>query len=201
MGIKLSELVEGSQIVLHLSKAGKKMEMNASIKKRIREDVSIIEIDYDTNKKLSFEGISIDMEHNYESTMPIMWKDVKIVFYKSEYVLQATSEGTRNNRRGCFRIEINQPAKYRKIGQGTKKVLIRDISLTGFAIADKAKNLGLVVGDEVQVAFEDMGYKIQLLGRVVRVEPQEHRIIYGVEICNLCKDLSSYIAVKQRQKN
>ena len=201
MGIKLSELVEGSQIVLHLSKDGRKMEMNASIKKRVRQDVSIIELDYDTNKRLSFDGISIDMEHNYQDTMPIMWKDVRIVFYKSEYVLQAATEGIRNNRRGCFRVGISKNAKYRKNGEGSRRVLVRDISLSGFSITDKAKNLALSIDDEVQVAFEDIGHIIELLGKVVRIEEQDNRIIYGFEICNLCKDLPSYIAMKQRQKN
>ncbi len=200
MGIKLSELEEGSPIVLHLSKNGKEMDMNASIKKRLRDDLSIIELDYDTTKKLSFEGINIDMEHDFEGTMPIIWKKARIVFYKSEYVLQAGTEGVRNNRRGCFRVGISVYANLRKAGQGTKRVLIRDISLSGFAITDNAKELGLQVGDEVNVSFEDIGHNLDLRGNVVRIEEQENRIIYGFEICNLCKELSSYISVKQRQK-
>lgn len=200
MGIKLSELEEGSPIILHLSKNGKEMDMNASIKKRVRGDLSIIELDYDATKRLSFEGINIDMEHDYEDTMPIIWKNVKVVFYKSEYVLQVSSEGERNNRRGCFRVGISVYANFRKAGQGTKRVMVRDISLSGFSITDNAKELGLAVGEDVRVAFEDSGYSIELAGRVVRIEEQEGRTIYGFEICNLCRDLSAYVALKQRQK-
>lgn len=200
MGIKLSELEEGSPIILHLSKNGKEMDMNASIKKRVRGDLSIIELDYDATKRLSFEGINIDMEYDYEDTMPIIWKNVKVVFYKSEYVLQVSSEGERNNRRGCFRVGISVYANFRKAGQGTKRVMVRDISLSGFSITDNAKELGLAVGEDVRVAFEDSGYSIELAGRVVRIEEQEGRTIYGFEICNLCRDLSAYVALKQRQK-
>lgn len=200
MGIKLSELEEGSPIILHLSKDGKEMDMKASIKKRAREDMSIIELDYDTSKCLSFEGIKIDMEHDYEGTMPIIWRDVRIVFYKSEYILQASTEGIRNNRRGCFRVGISIYANFRKAGQGTKRVMIRDISLSGFSITDNSKELGLAIGDDVRVFFEDLGHSIELAGRVVRIEEQDSRTIYGFEICNLCKELSSYVALKQRKK-
>lgn len=200
MGIKLSEVEEGSPIVLHLSKDGREMDMNASIKKRVREDLSIIELDYNASKRLSFEGVNIDMEFDYEGTMPIIWKNVRVVFYKSEYVLQASGEGVRNNRRGCFRVGISVYAKFRKSGQGAKRVLIRDISLSGFAITDNAKELGLEVGEEVRVSFEDINHNIELVGKVVRIEEQENRTIYGLEICNLCKELSSYVNMKQRQK-
>ena len=122
------------------------------------------------------------------------------MFYKSEYVLQASTEGIRNNRRGCFRVGISVYANCRKSGQGTRRVLIRDISLSGFAITDNAKELNFAIGDEISISFEDIGYSIDLRGNVVRIEEQESRIIYGVEICNLCRDLSSYINVKQRQK-
>lgn len=200
MGIKISELEEGSQITLYLSKDDKEMQMGAFIKKRVNDNMSIIELDYDTTKRLSFEGVNIDMEHNYEGTMPIIWHKVRVVYYKSEYVLQTSVDGVRNNRRGCFRVGISALAQYRRAGHGMRKVLIRDISLSGFAITDNAKELGLEVGDEVRVTFEDLGHNLDLIGNVVRTEEHADRIIYGLEICNLCKDLSSYISVKQRQR-
>lgn len=48
--------------------------------------------------------------------------------------------------------------------------------------------------------FEDIGHILDLAGRVVRVEEREDMTIYGLEICNLCKDLSSYVNIKQRRK-
>ena len=78
--------------------------------------------------------------------------------------------------------------------------MIRDLSLTGFSIADRKKELSLGIGSELSVSFEDLGHVLNLVGRVVRIEEQEEVNIFGFEICNLCKDLSSYLSVKQRQK-
>lgn len=36
-------------------------------------------------------------------------------------------------------------------------------------------------------------------GRVVRIEEREDMIIYGMAICNMCKDLSAYVNNKQRR--
>ena len=78
--------------------------------------------------------------------------------------------------------------------------MVRDLSLTGFSISDRKKELALDIGSELSVSFEDLGHVLNLTGRVVRIEEQEDVNIYGFEICNLCKDLSSYLSVKQRQK-
>lgn len=200
MGIKLSEIDEGSTITLHLRRANKKMEMTATIKKLVRQDIAIIELDYNTDKILSFDGIGVDMEYDFENTMPIVWHKVKIVAYKSDYVLQTTIDGIRRNRRNCFRVGVSTNAQYRRDGHGTQKVLIRDISLSGFSITDKEKELKLKKGEQIHVTLDDMGYVLNLLGTVVRVEERETRTIYGLEINNLCKELSSYLHEKQRRK-
>ena len=200
MGIKLSEIDEGSKITLHLRRANKKMEMEAAIKKIIREDVAIIELDYNTDKILSFEGIGVDMEYNFEGTMPIVWHKVRIVPYKSEYVLQTSIDGIRRNRRNCFRVGISTNAPDRREGHGSRNVLIRDLSLSGFSITDKDKELKLRKGEQIRVVLDDMGYVLNLLGTVVRIEERETKTIYGLEINNLCKELSLYLHEKQRRK-
>ena len=85
-------------------------------------------------------------------------------------------------------------------GCSVPQVMIRDISLTGFSITDRKQELKLEIGDELSVKFEDRAHMLDLAGRVVRIEEHEDRVIYGLEICNLCKDLSSYISVRQRIK-
>ena len=200
MGIKLSEIDEGSTITLHLRRANKKMEMTATIKKLVRQDVAIIELDYNTDKVLSFEGIGVDMEYNFEKTMPIVWYKVRVVAYKSDYVLQTTIDGIRRNRRNCFRVGISTNAQYRRDGHGTQNVLIRDMSLSGFSITDKEKELKFKMGEQIRITLDDIGYVLNLIGTVVRIEERETKTIYGLEINNLCKELSPYLHEKQRKK-
>ena len=69
-----------------------------------------------------------------------------------------------------------------------------------YNITDRKKELNLDPGDTISVAWEDFGHMLNLSGRVVRIEELENGIVYGLEICNVCKDLPSYISKKQRQK-
>ena len=78
--------------------------------------------------------------------------------------------------------------------------MIRDVSLTGFSVSDRKGELSLNAGDTLSVFWEDFGHILDLTGRVVRTEEQEGVKIYGFELCNVCKDLPSYINKKQRQK-
>ena len=199
MGIKLSEVEVGSQVTFHLSKDGRKVELGATIKKHVKNEMAFIDLHYNTTKRLSFEGINIEMEYNFDG-MPIVWKDVKLGTYKGEYLMQALSEGVRNNRRNCFRVGVSLGANCQRRGHGLERVLIRDISLSGFSITDRKKDMGLQIGEDIRISFEDMGHQIDLRGKVVREEECEDVTIYGLEICNLCKDLSSYVNMKQRLK-
>ena len=199
MGIKLSEVEVGSKLVLHLSKGKKKMTMNARMVESIRDDIAIIEIDYDTTRTLSFDGINIDLEYIFQDTMPIIWNRVRIVAYKSRYALQTSIDGARKNRRSCYRVGVSTAVQYRKEGHGMQKVVLRDISLSGFSIADDEKRLRWHEGDRIEITIDDIGYVLNLFGKVVRIDDRKTKTIYGLEICNLCKDLSSYISMKQRR--
>lgn len=86
------------------------------------------------------------------------------------------------------------------MGRGEKTVMIRDVSLSGFSITDRKKDLNLQTGNEVSLHFEDLGHILNLTGTVVRIEEHEDMIIYGFVINNLCKDLPSYVNTKQRQR-
>ena len=93
---------------------------------------------------------------------------------------------------------VSKRALMRMVGRGQKDVILRDVSMTGFAITDQRKELELLPGDELSVHFEDLGHVLDLIGRVVRVQEEEDVVVYGLRIINLCKDLSSYISIKQR---
>lgn len=201
MGVKLSELQEGFEIKLIITaeKSKKNMEMKGAIKSIIRDNMAIVDIDYESEKKLKFDSVRVDLEYDNEDDVPILWRDVKIVYYQSEYVLQTPTEGKRHNRRNSFRVGVSKKAVMSLAGNGNQTVMVRDISLSGFSITDRQKQLNLSVGSKVRVKFEDIGHILDLAGNVVRIEEHEDMIIYGMEISNICKDLSSYISVKQRR--
>ena len=198
MGFKLAEIEEGKQIILRISNKDNTLEWIAIIKTQLKDNIALITLDYSGTQRLVFDNVQVDMEYCDEGGIPYIWHNVKIVSFKTDYVMQVTTDGAKFNRRGCFRVAVATTAIMRMAGRGVERVMIRDISLTGFSIADRKMELGLAVGDQLTVAFEDLGHNLDLAGRVVRVEEREDLIIYGLEIRNHCKDLSSYVNVKQR---
>lgn len=201
MGVKLSEITEGDHITLKIRSADKGLEMNAILKKHVKENIAIISLDYPSNKKLVFDNVQVDLEYIHENTMPVLWSNIKVVNYSNnDYAIQATSDGNKRNRRDSFRVSVATMANMTMTGRGVQQVMIKDVSLSGFAITDREKELGLEMGDELTVNFEDLGHILKLVGRLVRIEEHEDMIIYGFEICNLCKDLSSYVSLKQQRR-
>lgn len=77
-------------------------------------------------------------------------------------------------------------------------VLVKDISISGFGITDKKRELNLKEGDQLNIMFEDMNFRLDLDGRVTRIEERDDAITYGMVITNLCPSLSGYINMKQR---
>ncbi|MBQ3515206.1 MAG: PilZ domain-containing protein [Lachnospiraceae bacterium] len=200
MGIKLSEIEEGSQITLQIYNSENNMQMGAVLKQHVREDIALISLEYDTKRRLNFDNVRIDMEYSYDDGVPIIWRNVKVVNYREDYAMQVFSEGNRHNRRGCFRVSVAAVATLSMTGKTPQQVTVRDISLSGFSITDRKKELGLNLGDKLAINFEDMGHYIDLKGKVVRIQEEEDMVIYGLETYNLCRDLSSYISIKQRKK-
>lgn len=200
MGVKLSELDEGSLIVLQVSNKDDSIPINAIIKKHVKENIAFILLADEQQQRLNFEGVQVDLEYCEDGVVPIIWHNVKVVNYKNGYVMQVSCDGQRHNRRNFFRVGISTPAKILSTTNGSRQVMVRDLSLSGFSVADRKKELSLDIGDELSIYFEDLGHSLSLIGRVVRIEEHEDFTIYGLELCNLCKDLSSYLNLKQRQK-
>jgi len=200
LGLKLSDLEERDALTIIASTDMGEMKLQGFVKKVLKENVAIIEIIFQDGRTLNFENVQLNIEYAPEDGVPFIWRAARIVNVKGQYVLQVAGEGVRHNRRSCFRVSVGVYARMAMIGRQGTDVMIRDVSLSGFSIADRDKNLELELGDELTVVFSDMGYNLKLIGRVVRLEEMEHMIIYGMETRNLCKDLSTYISMKQ-QKN
>ena len=200
--MKLSELEEGNKLSLRIMANNKKVQFNAILKKHVRDNVAIITIISDNGKVLKFDNIRTDMEFSPAGDVPFIWYNVKVVNYKDDdYALQVFSDGARHNRRGSFRVGVSAPARVKNPSPGMPRdVMVRDVSLTGFSVSDRKGELILAPGDMLTVFWEDFGHMLNLTGRVVRTEEQEGVTIYGLELCNVCKDLSPYISKRQRQK-
>ena len=201
MGYNFTEIEEGASITLLASNDTGSLELKGMLKKHVRPNLALINVYHSgaDNKRLNFSNVQLDMEFCPDNEVPYIWRNARIANVKSEYVLQVEGEGIRHNRRNSFRVSVAQTALMRMVGRSSVRVMMKDISVTGFAISDSTKELGLKIGDKLSVSFEDLGHKLDLDGTVVRIEPREDMNIYGLQITNLCKDLSSYVTTKQRR--
>lgn len=200
MGTKLSEIESGSPVSLRISAHEKSMRLDAIVKRNISENTILIDLQCDINKKLIFNNVKTDLEFYPDGNVPIKWYDVQVANMDDGYVVQASSDGSRMNRRDTFRVGISTSAMLKtQIPNCPRQVTIRDLSLTGFSISDRKHELPFVIGNTISVSWEDFGHELDLVGRVIRIETRDDVTIFGLEICNICKDLSSYITTKQRQ--
>lgn len=201
MGVKLSELEEGCPITIRVRAKEETMQLSASYLKLVRSDAILIALQSDTNKKISFNNVAADMEFSQEGDLPIIWHNVKVINFKSDYVVQVFADGTKYNRRNSFRVGVSMQARVTVSGSGLPPmVMVKDVSLTGFSVSDRKKEISLQMGEILSVAWEDNGHKLNLAGRLVRIEEHDDYNIFGFETINVCKDLSSYISYKQRSK-
>lgn len=199
MGVQLSELEPGDEIILQISSEDKKMDMEAVIVKSIRANISFISLKDQHSRKLNFDNVRVAVEYCPEEQKPVRWKTAQVTAYGEGYVLQVQGEGMVYNRRESFRVGISKPARMRRDGSRDSQVMVRDISATGFSVSDQKKELQLNNGDEITILLEDLGYELTIRGRVVRMEENDQMRIYGLIIVNIPVALDEYLAVKQRR--
>ncbi len=199
MKINFTDIPEDESIELLLSSGNKEMNMDATLVKFIKAEIAIIELDTPTTQVLNFDNVVIHMIYTNENGTPYIWRNCKVVHYKGKYVIQVFGEGNRYNRRNSFRVGISKQAKMRTVGRGEETVMVRDVSLTGFGITDRKKELNLSIGTRVGIQFDDWGHEIDLEGPLVRIEEHDDYIVYGFTIAKSCKDLPAYVTYKQRQ--
>jgi len=198
VGLKLSELEENTRIVFHIHHGEQQMDLGGILKKHLQDNLALITLDYKGSQRLVFENVKIDMEFPQDNGVPMIWRNVKIINHKVAYVLQVFGEGVRNNRRNSFRISVGKQGWFSMKGRESHYVTVKDVSASGFSISDRKRELKLMKGDQLSVSFEDLGYRLDLVGKVVRIEEREDMIVYGMVIINICNDLSTYINIKQR---
>lgn len=199
MGFKFQEIKEETSIILAIHINDKQLNLGAIIEKHLSHNLTQINIDYPTDKRLIFDNVQIDVIYCPGDTSPILWHNTKIVYHKGNYILQVTSEGTKSNRRNSYRVPVAVLGWLNQAGQKPRQVMIKDVSITGFSITDRKKELNLVCGNRLSISFEDLIFRLDLDGQVVRIEEHEDYTVYGFIILNICKDLPTYINQKQRK--
>lgn len=199
MSYHFQEVEEHTAIILTIRANDKQMNLGAVIEKHLSENLTHISLDYPKEKRLNFDNVQIDVLYCPGDTSPILWHNAKIVYHKNAYILQITSDGIKSNRRNSYRVPVSILGWMNQINKKPIQVMIKDVSITGFAITDRKKELDISYGERVSITFEDLIFKIDLDGQVVRIEEHDGYIIYGFMILNICKDLPVYINQKQRK--
>lgn len=175
--------------------------MGATIARHLKDNIALISLDNSSGQVLKFDNVSINVIYTNAEGIPYIWLNSTVVYYQGQYLLQVKGDGgRRHNRRNSFRVGVSHYAKLRVTGRGEEEVVVRDVSLTGFSITDRKKELNLTQGTHVLLRYEDIGHELEIEGNVVRIEETEEFIIYGFVITRSCRDLSSYVNLKQRQK-
>lgn len=199
MGHKFTEVGEGSPIVLSIRSNDKHMELGAVVKKHLGKNLTLITLNYGGGKRLVFDNVQIDVLYCASDSIPVLWHNAKVINHKGNYLLQIAVDGTKSNRRNSFRVSVATLGWMSQVGKPPKQVMIKDVSMTGFAITDRKKELKLQKGDRIVISFDDLIFSLKLDGKLVRIEEHDNFVIYGFVILNVCNDLSTYINQKQRK--
>ena len=196
MKYSFSDIKDGSSIIIMMHNGSVHMKMMGNIINLIREDIATISLETPTAHILKFDHTELEAIYISEEGIPYIWKNVKIVHFKNNYVLQVNGDGIKYNRRMTYRVKISHTAQLRKADDSYYEVIVNDVSLTGFSICDKNKELDLSKEDGVTIQFDDIDHHIDLYGTVIRIEEKEDLITYGFIIRRSCRDLPSYITTK-----
>lgn len=203
MKFSFSDIREGSPIILMLHNGSVHMKMMGNVINLIREDIAIITLETSVSQVLKFDNIDLNVIYISEDGTPYIWKKAKVVYFKNNYVLEVKGEGSRYNRRVTYRVNISHCAQAYAANDTEYRVVVKDVSLSGFSIADKKNELHLSLDDGITIHFEDINHIIDLYGTVMRIEEREEYPVYGFMIRRSCRDLPSYITTKlgERRNN
>lgn len=199
MSYRFQDIAVNSPIVLLIHLGEKSMEIGAVIQKHLPQNLTQITLDYAGDKRLNFDNVQVDVQHQAGDGVPILWHQARVIYYKNSYLIQINTPGARSNRRNSYRVSVGVTGWMNRLGKPPLQTIIKDVSMTGFAVTDRKKELHLLNGDRVSISFDDLTFKINLDGKVVRIEKHDDYVIYGFAILNICKDLTTYISMKQRK--
>ena len=200
MKYNFADIKEKSPLTLMLHSGNMHMRMDAVLVSHMKENIAVITLETNVKGVLKFEGIKIEVTYVTDNGIPYKWNNAKIVYYKNSYVIQVIGEGHRFNRRNTYRVSIGKLCQMRTPDGKKAHTMLHDISLSGFSITDKNNDYKFKMGDNATITYEDLGYNLDLFGKVVRIDVRAGYILYGFSIIRSCRDLPTYISTKQRRK-
>ena len=198
---EFSKIEAGSRLLITLSNGTNSMEMGATIVRHLKDNIALITLENSNGQILKFDNIKINVVYTSPEGIPYLWTNSTIVYYQGQYLMQVRADGgMRHNRRNSFRVGVSHSARLRVPGDGEYDIIVRDVSLTGFSVTDRNMLLNLETGARAILKFEDIGHELQLEGNLVRVVEEDNYMVFGFVITRSCRDLSSYVNLKQRQR-
>ena len=201
MKYSFSNITGGDTITLMLHSGSVHMKMDAIVDNLVREDTAMITLQTASSQILKFDNIDIEVIYTSPEGHPYIWRKAQIVYFKGNYILQVKGDGASYNRRSSYRVDVSRSALIITNDGQAYPVTVNDLSATGFSITNPNKHLALLPGDKATLSFEDLAHTIDLLGSVIRIEEKDNLTVYGFTILRTCKDLPSYITMKQRNKH
>jgi hypothetical protein len=199
MKIDFPTLEPGCRLDLIVSNGQNSLQLSSTLMNHVKDHIAIISIDH-SEHALKFESVSVNAVYTNPEGIPYIWINVKVVFYQGQYLIQVDPNGgRRHNRKASFRVGVSKNIRMHIDSLGVVDAMVRDVSLGGFSVTDRKNEWHLQMGARGSIKFEDMGHELDLEGYVVRIDDQESYCIYGFVITRSCKDLSSYLSLKQRR--
>ena len=192
--IYLTDLTEGSSVTVSSRTNGNTVEFNGTVVK-VYDSFICLDIPKVDGKILSFKGVNTDVLAAVEEGALYKFSDCSIAYLKGYYVVKCTREGRKINRRKSFRVGVSIIGSMYRLGVDPVNVYVRDISETGFSITTDKE---LEINEEICVRYDDLGYKIVLNGKIVRMVEQDWKNVYGLQQTKENAGLNTYIANKQR---
>lgn len=181
-------------IVCKLPKQENELEFKATVLK-VTPQYLILDVPRVDDKRLSFKGVATSILAEFDGGV-YEFAPCNIVFYKENYVAQCTKEGRKINRRKNFRVGISILGSMVRGGDSPVNVYVRDVSASGFSITTERS---LNIGEEINVKYTDMGMKLSLTGKIVRmVTEEEGKNIYGCQMDKESPAIAQYVQQKQR---
>ena len=195
--MNFNEIAPDTPLMLHIYKESKQLNISVRITRYLDDTTAIITLDYDSDHVLNFDGVTIDLEFGLEQAAPYMWKNIRVVYLRGNYILRVfAKDGIKTNRRDSFRVHIGVYGRTNRAG--ISSVMVKDISHSGFALTTNKPLEGLTIGETLVVTFDDLTYRIRLEGTLVRTEERDEHYIYGFKSTVFCPQLAAYLACKQR---
>lgn len=198
--MNFTDLNELSQLRVLVTIVDKPIEFNAIFVRIVSYNRIILQIPCG-GKVLSFNNVELKLLYCQEDAKPIVWNDVRVIESKGGYyVFQCDEDGIPMQRRDAFRIGISIECNIDLPKHRDAKLILRDLSTTGFSFAiPHDKDLNVILGQNVTAYVSDSGFNMSLHGMVVRRQEFDKCMVYGCRLLAEPKDIHRYIAAKQRR--